>query len=76
MEAKYDGVVKVVEEMKNVRAKILKNNKQQIEDKLVLKEEKVYVLKDKSLRLEIIWLYYDMLIARHGEQQKTVELVI
>jgi len=27
MEAKYDGVVKVVEEMKNVGAKILRNNK-------------------------------------------------
>ena len=76
MEAKYDGVVKVVEEMKNVEAKILRNNKQYIEDELVLKEEKVYVLKDESLRLEIIWLYYDMLIARHGEQQKIVELVI
>jgi len=25
---------------------------------LVLKEEKVYVLKDKKLRMEIIWLHY------------------
>jgi len=34
----------------------------------VLKEEKVYVLKDEGLRIEIIWLHYNMLIAGHKEQ--------
>jgi len=31
----------------------------------VLKEEKVYVLKDKELRVEIIQLHYDVLVAGH-----------
>jgi len=41
----------------------------------VLKEEKVYVPKDEKLRVEIIRLHHDMLIAEHGGQWKTVELV-
>jgi len=39
-----------------------------------LKEEKVYVLKDEKLRLEIILLHYNMLIAGHEDQWKKVEL--
>jgi len=41
----------------------------------VLKEEKVYVLRDKKLRLEIIWLYHNMPIVGHRGQWKIVELV-
>jgi len=41
----------------------------------VLKERRVYVLKDEKLRVEIIWLYHDIPIAGHGGQWKTVELV-
>ena len=41
----------------------------------MLKEERVYVLKDEKLRVEIIWLHHDMLIAGHGGQWKMVELV-
>ena len=40
-----------------------------------MKEGRVYVLKDKKLRVEIIWLHHDTLIAGHGGQWKTVELV-
>ena len=29
---------------------------------------KVYVPKDKELRVEIIWLHHDVLIAEHGEK--------
>jgi len=47
---------------------VLREDKQQVERDLVLKEEKVYVLKDKELRVEIIWLYYDMLAAEHEER--------
>ena len=61
--------------MKKAKAKVLRNNEQQIENKLVLKERKMYILKDKSLRLEIIWLYHNMLITEYKEQQKIVELV-
>ena len=33
---------------------------------MVLKDGKVYVLKDKKLRAEIIWLHHDLLVAGHG----------
>jgi len=36
-----------------------------MEDNLVLKEEKMYVLRDNELRLEIIWLHYNTLITEH-----------
>ena len=67
-EVKDEKVVKTVEEIKKAGVKVLKNNKWQIKDNLVLKEKKMYVLRDKELRLEIIWLYYDMLIAEHRGQ--------
>jgi len=41
----------------------------------VLKEEKVYVLKDKELRAKIIQLHHDVLVAGHGGRWKTMELV-
>ena len=41
----------------------------------MLKEGKVYVLKDKELRVEVIQLHYDVPAARHGGRWKTVELV-
>ena len=62
-EAKYNKVIKAVEEMKKAGVKVLRNEKWQIKNDLVLKEEKVYVLKDNKLRLEIIWLHYNMPIA-------------
>jgi len=34
----------------------------------MLRDRKVYVPKDKNLRAEVIWLYYDMLVEEHGEQ--------
>ena len=75
-ETKNNKVVKVVEEIKKAEVKVLRNNEQQIEDELVLKEGKLYILKDESLRLEIIQLHHNMLITGHKRQQKTVELVI
>ena len=53
-EVKDDKVVKVVKKIKKAEVKVLRNNEWQVEDDLVLKEVKVYVLKDKELRLEII----------------------
>jgi len=32
----------------------------------MLKKEKVYVPKDEKLRVEIIWLHYDVLVVEHG----------
>ena len=54
LEARDDKVVKVVKKIKKAEVKVLRNNKQQIEDELVLKKKKIYVLKNKSLMLEII----------------------
>jgi len=55
-------VVKVVKEIKKVGVKILRDDELQIKNELVLKERKMYVLKNENLKLEIIWLYHDILI--------------
>ena len=72
---KYEEVIKVVEEMKKAGVKTLRDEEWQIEERLVLKEGRVYVPKDEKLRVEVIWLHYNTLIAGHGGQWKTVELV-
>jgi len=41
----------------------------------VLKEEKVYVLKDKELRIETIWLHYDILAVEHRDKWNMTKLV-
>ena len=51
---KDEEVIKAVEEMKKAGVKILRDDEWQIEEGLVLKEGKVYVLRDEKLRLEII----------------------
>ena len=40
-----------------------------------MKEGKVYVPKDKELRVEIIWLHHNMSTAGHGGRWKMAELV-
>jgi len=72
---KYEEVIKVVEEMKKAGVKMLRDKEWQIEEGLVLKEGRVYVPKDEKLRVEIIRLHHDTLIAGHGRQWKMVELV-
>jgi len=74
--SKNENVVRVVEEMKRVKIKELRENEWKIEGELVLKEGKVYMLKDEELRAEIIWLHHDVLAAGYGGRWKTVELVI
>ena len=51
---KNEEVVRVVEEMKKAGVKVVRGEEWQIEGDLVLKEGKIYVLKDKELRVEII----------------------
>ena len=51
---KDEEVIKVVEEIKKVGVKILRDEEWQIEERLVLKEGRVYIPKDKKLRVEII----------------------
>ena len=64
--SKDENVIRVVEEIKKAEVKELRRNEWKIKGELVLKKEKVYVPKDEKLRVEIIWLHYDMLAARHG----------
>jgi len=75
-EAKEDEVVKAVEEMKRAGVKILRNEEWREENRLMLRDRKVYVPKDKKLRAEVIWLHHDTLIRGHRGQWKTTELVI
>ena len=73
--SKDEDVVRVVEKMKKAEVRKLRGNKWKIEGELVLKEGKVYVLKDEELRAEVIQLHHNVLVAGHGERWKTVELV-
>ena len=65
---KDEEVIKVVEEMKKTGVKTLRDEEWQIEEGLVLKEERVYVPKDKKLRVEIIRLHHDIPIVGYGGQ--------
>ena len=51
---KNNEVVKVVEEIKKVGVRVLRDDELQIKNELVLKERKMYVLKNRNLKLEII----------------------
>ena len=72
---KDEEVIKVVEEMKKAEVKTLRDEEWQLEEGLVLKEGRVYVLKDEKLRVEIIRLHHNIPIAGHRGQWKMVELV-
>jgi len=64
--SKDKEIVRVVEEMKKVKVKVLRGEEWEIEKDLVLKKGKVYVLKDKELRMKIIWLHHDIPVTGHG----------
>jgi len=51
--------------MKKAKIKELQENEWQIEGDLVLKKGKVYIPKDKELRIEIIQWYHNVLAVRH-----------
>ena len=55
---------------------MLRGDEWKIEGELVLKEEKVYMPKDKKLRLEIIQLHHNILVAGYKGRWKMTELVI
>ena len=65
---KDEEVIKVVEEIKKAGVKMLRNEEWQIKKGLVLKEGRVYVPKDEKLRVEIIRLHHDTLIAEYRGQ--------
>ena len=72
---KDEDVVRIVEEMKKAGVKAIQGEEWKMKGELVLKERKVYVLKDEELRTEIIQLHHDVLMAEHGGKWKIVELV-
>jgi len=67
-EAKDDEVVKAVEEIKQTRVKMLRDKEWREENRLMLRNGKVYVPKDKKLRAKVIWLHHDTPIGGHGGQ--------
>ena len=48
-----------------MEVKVLRGEEWQIERDLILKKGNVYVLKNKALRVEIIQLHHDILVAEH-----------
>jgi len=69
-----EKVVKAVEELKRAEIKTLKDEEWEIEDGIVIKKERIYVLKEE-LRGEIICLHHDTPVGGHGGRWKTAELV-
>ena len=55
--------------------KELRGEEWKIEGDLVIKEEKIYILKDVELRVGIIRLHHDIPAVGHGGCWKMVELV-
>jgi len=76
MRGKDKEVVRVVEEIKKVGIKVVRGEEWQLEGDLILKKRKVYVPKDEELRIEIIWLHHDILVAGHRGKWKMTELVM
>jgi len=72
---KDDEAIKAVEEMKKAGVKMLRDKEWKEEDRLMLKEEKVYVPGKKGLRTEVIQLHHDILVEGYRGKWKTVELV-
>jgi len=69
-----ERVVKAVEELKKAEVKMLRDEEWEIEDGVVLKERRIYML-EGELRGEIIQLYHDTPVGEHGGRWKTTELV-
>jgi len=58
-------VVKAVEELKKAGVKILRDKEWEIEDRVVLKEGRIYVL-EGELRGEVIRLHHNTPVGGHG----------
>jgi len=67
-------VVKAVEELKKAGVKILRDKEWEIEDRVVLKEGRIYVL-EGELRGEGIRLQHNPPVGGHRGRWKTTELV-
>ena len=61
-------IVRIVEEIKKAEVKAIQWEEWKMKGELVLKEEKMYILKDEELRMEIIQLHHDIPIAEYGRK--------
>jgi len=59
--------VKAVEELKKARIKMLRDEEWEIEDRVIMKEGKIYV-PEGELRGEVIQLYHDTLVGGHKKR--------
>ena len=55
--------------MEKTEVNVLRVDEQKIKGKLVLKKGNIYMLKNEKLRLEVIQLHYNMLLARYKEKK-------
>lgn len=67
-------VVKAVEELKKAKVKSLKEKEWLIEEGIICREGRMYILK-RELKMEIICLHHDRAVARHRGRWKTTKLV-
>jgi len=65
LNVKDDEVIKAVEEMEQTGVKMLRDEEWREKNSLMLRDGKVYILQDEKLRVEVIWLYYDISIRGH-----------
>ena len=54
--------------------KALREDEWELKKDLVLREGKVYIPKNNKLRLEVIWLHYDVPVVEHGKKWKITKL--
>jgi len=62
-----EKIVKAVEELKRVGIKALKDEEWKVEDRIVLKEGRIYIL-EGDFRRKIIQLHHNTPIGGHGER--------
>jgi len=67
-------VVKAVEELKRSGIKSIRDKEWLIEDGLVLKEKRIYML-EEALRVEVIQWHYNTTVGDYRGRWKTMELV-
>jgi len=70
-----EKIVKAVEELKRAGIKALKDEEWEIEDRIVLKEGRIYV-PEGDLKREIIQLYHDTPVGGHRGRWKMAELIV
>ena len=58
-------VVKAIEKLKKAGIKMLRDEEWEVEDGIVMKEGRIYVL-EEDLRREIIQLHHDTPVGEHG----------